>query len=144
MSYLFCLFVHVSTLFFCLFFFLMIRRPPRSTLFPYTTLFRSAIGGFAASTSYALALAILFIVGFLELSFNAMAQTLVQLHAPAAIRGRVIGLYILCALGMRAFSGVTVGIIGGFIGIHGSLALSAMALLAVIVGLLALTLRRAA
>src|SRR5215208_983263 len=28
-------------LFFSLFFFLMIRRPPRSTLFPYTTLFRS-------------------------------------------------------------------------------------------------------
>src|SRR5437588_9737236 len=27
----------------CLFFFLMIRRPPRSTLFPYTTLFRSAV-----------------------------------------------------------------------------------------------------
>src|SRR5438445_3993209 len=25
----------------CRFFFLMIRRPPRSTLFPYTTLFRS-------------------------------------------------------------------------------------------------------
>src|SRR2546422_8619164 len=28
---------------FC-FFFLMIRRPPRSTLFPYTTLFRSDVG----------------------------------------------------------------------------------------------------
>src|ERR1039457_7417484 len=27
---------------FGLFFFLMIRRPPRSTLFPYTTLFRSS------------------------------------------------------------------------------------------------------
>src|SRR2546427_1698780 len=26
------------------FFFLMIRRPPRSTLFPYTTLFRSDVG----------------------------------------------------------------------------------------------------
>src|SRR3989449_10253601 len=26
------------------FFFLMIRRPPRSTLFPYTTLFRSVVG----------------------------------------------------------------------------------------------------
>src|SRR6266508_6157611 len=26
------------------FFFLMIRRPPRSTLFPYTTLFRSEVG----------------------------------------------------------------------------------------------------
>ena len=30
-----------SDLDFFLFFFLMIRRPPRSTLFPYTTLFRS-------------------------------------------------------------------------------------------------------
>src|SRR5947208_5335442 len=28
-------------LYFLFFFFLMIRRPPRSTLFPYTTLFRS-------------------------------------------------------------------------------------------------------
>src|SRR5690625_7263973 len=28
-----------------IFFFLMIRRPPRSTLFPYTTLFRSRRGG---------------------------------------------------------------------------------------------------
>src|SRR2546422_1791009 len=27
----------------CSFFFLMIRRPPRSTLFPYTTLFRSRL-----------------------------------------------------------------------------------------------------
>src|SRR5947207_10738593 len=26
------------------FFFLMLRRPPRSTLFPYTTLFRSQLG----------------------------------------------------------------------------------------------------
>src|SRR3712207_7798311 len=30
---------------FLMFFFLMIRRPPRSTLFPYTTLFRSRVGG---------------------------------------------------------------------------------------------------
>src|SRR5438105_10809664 len=30
-----------------LFFFLMIRRPPRSTLFPYTTLFRSQFFGAA-------------------------------------------------------------------------------------------------
>src|SRR2546430_13150863 len=29
----------------CVFFFLMIRRPPRSTLFPYTTLFRSQRSG---------------------------------------------------------------------------------------------------
>src|SRR3712207_8435100 len=34
-----------------MFFFLMIRRPPRSTLFPYTTLFRSRREGAHAGTS---------------------------------------------------------------------------------------------
>src|SRR3989475_7616211 len=32
---------HPRAVLFLFFFFLMIRRPPRSTLFPYTTLFRS-------------------------------------------------------------------------------------------------------
>src|SRR2546422_5067225 len=32
-------------MYFLFFFFLMIRRPPRSTLFPYTTLFRSGLAG---------------------------------------------------------------------------------------------------
>src|SRR4051794_41714371 len=34
----------ILSLLFSFFFFLMIRRPPRSTLFPYTTLFRSPCG----------------------------------------------------------------------------------------------------
>src|SRR5207249_10785136 len=40
-----------------LFFFLMIRRPPRSTLFPYTTLFRSPPGrcGWTRSSIFVLA-----------------------------------------------------------------------------------------
>src|SRR2546430_10206503 len=33
-----------------MFFFLMIRRPPRSTLFPYTTLFRSVHGHLPVTT----------------------------------------------------------------------------------------------
>src|SRR2546427_7589063 len=33
--------MYTALFFMFLFFFLMIRRPPRSTLFPYTTLFRS-------------------------------------------------------------------------------------------------------
>src|SRR5947199_9919393 len=43
--YIVCFFLATSLAFmFFLFFFLMIRRPPRSTLFPYTTLFRSLSG----------------------------------------------------------------------------------------------------
>src|SRR6266542_6242917 len=34
-------YLYMQPLLFLFFFFLMIRRPPRSTLFPYTTLFRS-------------------------------------------------------------------------------------------------------
>lgn len=113
------------------------------TAFVLAILWCAAIGGFAAAHSFALALALLFISGFLQLGFNAMAQTLVQMHAPAHIRGRVIGLYTMSSLGLRAFAGVTVGLAGSLIGIHWSLALSAMALLALTVGLLAFTLRTA-
>src|SRR5256886_7895636 len=36
---------------FVIFFFLMIRRPPRSTLFPYTTLFRSQLAADARAVA---------------------------------------------------------------------------------------------
>ncbi|MBN8886245.1 MAG: MFS transporter [Rudaea sp.] len=94
-----------------------------------------ALGSFALTSSYPLALALLFVAGFVELSFNAMAQTLVQLEAPAEMRGRAIGVFSMFAMGMRMFSGITVGLAGARIGIHWSLALSA-AVLFVVIGLL--------
>jgi len=84
-----------------------------------------ALASFGMTRVYPVALVLLFAAGFLELSFNTMAQTLVQLHAPPAIRGRVIGLYSMTSLGFRTFSGVSVGLAGSAIGIHRSLALSA-------------------
>ena len=120
----------------------LLQARPR-TAFVLAMLWCVAIGGFAVCKIYPLALVLLFAVGFLELSFNAMAQTLVQLRAPESDRGRVIGLYILSSLGMRAFSGVTIGIIGGLIGIHGSLALSALVLLVILTTLLAFSTRPA-
>ena len=71
-----------------------------------------------------------------------MAQTLVQMNAPIHIRGRVIGLYNMASLGLRAFAGVTVGLMGSLIGIHWSLALSAAALFVLTAGLLAATISR--
>jgi MFS family permease len=84
-----------------------------------------------------LAVGCLFAAGFLELAFNSMAQALIQLNAPNEIRGRIIGVYSMASLGARTFSGVSVGLVGGLIGIHFSLALSALVLIA----LLALLLR---
>jgi MFS family permease len=114
----------------------LLRPSPRSA-FLLALGWCVAMGAFAATSSYALALALLFVCGFLELSFFAMAQTLVQLNAPAASRGRVIGLFSMSALGLRAFSGVTVGLGASLIGIHLSLALSAGLLLLIILLLLA-------
>lgn len=98
-----------------------------------------ALLGFALVRVYPIAIMLLFFAGFFELSFNTMAQALVQLNAPHDIRGRVVGLYNMAGLGMRAFSGITVGVAGAAIGIHWSLGLSAAVLLA----LLVLLLRRA-
>ena len=92
---------------------------------------------FSLSQNYALALVFLFAAGFLELSFNAMAQSLVQLNAPIDMRGRVIGLFNMASLGLRAFSGISVGLVGSAIGIHWSLALSAAAAMMIAAGLLA-------
>ena len=92
----------------------------------------AALSVFALTHSYALSLAALFCAGFFELSFSAMAQALVQLNAPAALRGHVIGVFVMAALGLRFVSGFTVGVLGAVIGVHASLALSAAALFVVI------------
>jgi MFS family permease len=97
----------------------------------------AALSVFALTHSYALSLAALFCAGFFELSFGAMAQALVQLNAPAALRGHVIGVFVMAALGLRFVSGFTVGVLGAVIGVHASLALSAAALFVVIAALFA-------
>jgi len=88
----------------------------------------AALCGFALSHSYVLAVACLFAAGFLELSFNSMSMALIQLNAPNEIRGRVIGVYTMASLGARTFSGVSVGLLGGLIGVHLSLGVSALVL----------------
>jgi MFS family permease len=106
--------------------------PNPRTAFILGALWCCALASFALTNIYSLALPLLFAAGFLELSFMAMSQTLVQLNAPPAIRGRVIGVFSMASLGMRTFSGLTVGLLGGFIGVHASLAGSAIALIVAI------------
>jgi MFS family permease len=118
-------------------------QPRAQTAIAFTVVWCLSIAGFAAATSYPLAVALMFVAGFLNLAFSAMSQTLVQVQAPAPLRGRLIGLYTTANNGMRGFSGVTVGLAGSLIGIHWSLALSAMALLATTLGLWAFAMRSA-
>jgi MFS family permease len=115
--------------------------PHPQTAIVFTLLWCLAIAGFAAASDYSLAVALMFVAGFLNLASGAMSQTLVQMHAPERLRGRLIGLYNTANNGLRAFSGITVGVAGSLIGIHWSLALSAIVLLAATLGLWAFSMR---
>jgi MFS family permease len=95
------------------------------------------IGVFPLTRSYGVAVLLLVLAGTFNVAFMSMAQALVQLLAPPNLRGRVVGLFNAATLGLRAGSGVTVGVLGAVIGIHASLALSAVAVVATTAGLLA-------
>jgi MFS family permease len=83
---------------------------------------------FALTGSYPLAVVLLVVGGVANLASMSIGQTVVQLLAPAADRGRVIGVYGMSANGLRAGSGFTVGLLGAAIGVHWSLGFSAAAL----------------
>ena len=117
-------------------------KPTPQTAILLSALWCSSLLAFACVNYYPAALLLLFAAGFFELSFNSMAQALVQLDAPVDLRGRVLGLYNMAGLGMRAFSGITVGLLGSAIGIHWSLGVSAAVLLVLLVFLHRLAMRR--
>jgi hypothetical protein len=71
-----------------------------------------------------------------------MAQTLVQILAPPDARGRMVGLFNTAILGLRAGSGITIGIVGAVIGVHWSLILSAAVVVAITSALLVRETRR--
>ena len=97
--------------------------------------------GFALTGSYVLALVLLVAAGVANLASQSIAQTLVQLLAPSEKRGRVIGVYNMASSGLRAGSGFSIGLVGGWIGIHWSLGLSALTLTAIVIALIAYTAR---
>jgi MFS family permease len=118
-----------------------VLRPNARTAMLSTIVYGLCITGFALSTSYALSLVLLVVAGMMNLASQSIAQTLVQLLAPPEKRGRVVGVYNMSSGGLRAGSGVTVGVLGGFIGLHWSLASSALTLCIVALVLLVYTAR---
>ena len=65
-------------------------KPAPRTAIVLALLWCCALIGFAASDNYQVALALLFASVFLELTFNAMAQTLVQLNAHEESHARLV------------------------------------------------------
>jgi len=112
-------------------------RPSVRTAIASAGLWGLTMGLFPLTQSYPMAVALLVLAGVFNIAFQSMAQTLVQLLAPPAIRGRVVGLFNMAMLGLRAGSGLTVGLLGTLIGVRLSLAVSSFAVVLVSVALLA-------
>jgi len=93
------------------------------------------MGLFPLTRSYPTAIALLVLAGVFNIAFQSMSQTLVQMLAPSQIRGRVVGLFNMAMLGLRAGSGLTVGLLGTLVGVRLSLAVSSLAVVLVSIGL---------
>ena len=111
-------------------------RPSVRTAIACAGIWALAIGLFPVAPRYTSALALLVLAGIFNLAFSSMAQTLVQLLAPARVRGSVVGFFNTAALGLRAGSGLTVGVLGALIGVQWSLMLSAGVVVASVLVLL--------
>ena len=96
---------------------------------------------FPAAQNYPVAVLLLVLAGVFNVAFTSMAQTIVQLLAPPHLRGSMVGLFNTSMLGLRAGSGLTVGVLGALIGVQWSLTLSSAAVVLVAVSLLALETR---
>jgi MFS family permease len=116
-------------------------RPTVRSAVVSTLVFGLATFGFAVTGSLVFAVLLLFGAGVANIASMSVGQTIVQLRADPAMRGRVIGLYGMAANGLRVGSGVIVGFVGAVIGIHVALALSCAALV-VGAALVALLMRR--
>ena len=83
------------------------------------------LGAVAISTSYALSGALLVALGFAGILFSTSANTLLQLTTPDALRGRVMGLYMLLFAGSTPIGGLLIGTLSNIIGVSETLLLCA-------------------
>jgi MFS family permease len=116
-------------------------RPTVQAAIASAGLWGVTMGLFPLTRSYPTAIALLVLAGVFNIAFQSMSQTLVQMLAPSQIRGRVVGLFNMAMLGLRAGSGLTVGLLGTLVGVRLSLAVSSFAVVLVSIGLLARELR---
>jgi MFS family permease len=120
--------------------FTIFRGGPRAAIV-CAAIWAAVMAIFPLVHGYAMAVTLLVLAGVFNIAFTSMAQALVQILAPPRLRGRVVGLFNTSMLGLRAGSGVTVGVLGAAIGVELSLALSAAAVVVVALGLLVADLR---
>jgi MFS family permease len=104
--------------------------------------FGALLAAIAAAPTLGLALAALVLMGAASTCFSATTNSLLQLAAPTAIRGRVMALWSVVYLGSTAVGGPIVGWVSEHAGPRAGLGLGAFAALATGAGLLMAAVRQ--
>ena len=111
-------------------------RPSTRTAIICAIVWGGLMAFFPAAHTYPVAVVLLVLAGVFNIAFTSMAQTIIQVLAPPRLRGSMVGLFNSAILGLRAGSGLTVGVLGGVIGVQWSLTLSSLAVVLVALALL--------
>jgi len=82
-----------------------------------------ALALFSLVPPYAAGLALLLVSGLANTAFGAAIATMLQLHAPGALRGRIMSLYTITIIGMSSFGGLLAGAVAQAIGAPGAVRL---------------------
>jgi hypothetical protein len=114
-----------------------VGRPGVRTAIVCAGLWAMTMGLFPIAQNYQVAIALLVLAGMFNIAFTSIAQTLVQILAPATVRGSIVGLFNTAILGLRAGSGLTVGVLGALVGVRLSLVLSALMVVLIMIALYA-------
>jgi MFS family permease len=81
------------------------------------TLFGGTLVLFAVTTSYAVALGLLVLVGGLNTFYMSTANTTLQMYVPPSLRGRVLSVYTMTAIGFMPLGSMVLGGVGTLVGV---------------------------
>ena len=117
-------------------------RPPFSLLAGTGAVLCAGAIGLALARQFTAAMAMLAVLGCFQIIFSTGCNTALQLIAPDALRGRVMGLYAMAFAGVTPFGSLLIGTIAERLGVRAACALGgATGLIAI--GALVLVVRRA-
>jgi MFS family permease len=110
-------------------------RPRLSLLAGSAAVLCAGVMALALAGRFAVAVGVLAVLGCLQIVFTTGCNTILQLTAPDALRGRVMGLYTLAFAGMTPFGSLLVGTLAEHLGVRAACALGGAGGLVAIGGL---------
>jgi MFS family permease len=116
-------------------------RPPLAFLAASAAILCAGVAGLGLVTHFGAAMAVLAVLGGLQIYFTTSCNTTLQLTTPPALRGRVMGLYAMAFAGVTPFGSLLVGTLAEHLGVRAACAVGG-SLGVIAVGALVLVERR--